>query len=231
MAARKFAGRRIDSGGMTLTFDLFWSMRSPYCYLALDRVLALCNHYDAEANLRVVYPVAIRNPAFFERAPDYYRSYHLRDSNRVAEFLGIPYRRPIPDPIAQDLQTNEIASDQPFIRGLTRLAVAACEAGKGLEFQDQVMRLLWDGRTDNWHQGNHIPNAISRAGLNPQALKRAIELEPERYEKIIEDNQAAQKQAGHGGVPLFVFQGEPFFGQDRIDLLVWRMKQCGLSVR
>ena len=231
MTARKFSGRRIDSCDMTLTFDLYWSMRSSYCYLALDRILALCNHYDADANLRVVYPFAVRNPSFFDRAPEYYRSYHLRDAYRVAEFLGIPYRRPIPDPIVQDLQTNEIASDQPYIRGLTRLAVAACEAGKGLEFQDQVMRLLWDGRTDNWQQGNHVPNAISRAGLNPQALKRAIELEPERYEKIIEDNQTEQNKAGHGGVPLFVFQGEPFFGQDRIDLLVWRMKQCGLSAR
>jgi len=25
-----------------------------------------------------------------------------------------------------------------------------------------------------------------------------------------------------------VFNGEPFFGQDRIDLLVWRMRQHGL---
>jgi hypothetical protein len=28
-----------------------------------------------------------------------------------------------------------------------------------------------------------------------------------------------------------VFQGEPFFGQDRIELLVWRMKQHGLRPR
>lgn len=214
---------------MTLSFDLFWSMRSSYCYLSLDRVLALRAHYDVDVNLRVVYPVAVRNPRFFETAPAHYRSYHLRDSNRVAEFYNIPYRRPIPDPIIQDMKTNEIAEDQPYIRSLTRLAVAACEAGKGLEFQDQVMRLLWDGKTDNWHEGNHVPDAIARAGLNPQALKRAIEMEPERYETLIEENQAAQIEAGHSGVPLFVFQGEPFFGQDRIDLLVWRMKQCGLS--
>jgi hypothetical protein len=28
-----------------------------------------------------------------------------------------------------------------------------------------------------------------------------------------------------------VFEDEPFFGQDRIDLLVWRMKQRGLRER
>lgn len=216
---------------MTLAFDLYWSMRSPYCYLALDRVLALRARYDLEVKLRVVYPIAIRNPAFFESAPEHYRSYHLRDSNRVAEFLHIPYRRPIPDPIVQDLKTGEIAAEQPYIRSLTRLAAAAVEAGKGLEFQDQVMRVLWDGKTDNWHQGQHIPKALARAGLDPQGLKRAVELEPERYDALIEKNQKMQKQAGHTGVPLFVFQGEPFFGQDRIELLAWRMKQVGLTER
>ncbi|TMB53500.1 MAG: 2-hydroxychromene-2-carboxylate isomerase, partial [Deltaproteobacteria bacterium] len=37
--------------------------------------------------------------------------------------------------------------------------------------------------------------------------------------------------AGHWGVPTMVFAGEPFFGQDRIELLVWRMRQHGLRAR
>lgn len=206
-------------------------MRSPFCYLALDRVLAMRTRYDLEVTLRVVYPVAIRNPEFFKTAPKQYRSYHLRDSNRVAEYLDIPYRRPIPDPIAQDMDTNEIAEHQPYIHMLTRLAAAAVEAGKGLEFQDQVMRLLWDGATDDWDQGSHLVSAISRADLNPQALKRALEIDPDRYDDAIEANQEAHKSAGHNGVPLFVFQGEAFFGQDRLDILLWRMKQYGLVYR
>jgi 2-hydroxychromene-2-carboxylate isomerase len=32
-------------------------------------------------------------------------------------------------------------------------------------------------------------------------------------------------------VPPFVFENEPFFGQDRIDLLIWRMQDKGLSRR
>jgi len=48
---------------------------------------------------------------------------------------------------------------------------------------------------------------------------------------VIEANAAAQQAAGHWGVPLFVFQGEPFFGQDRIDHLLWRLKQHGLAER
>ena len=69
------------------------------------------------------------------------------------------------------------------------------------------MRLLWDGRTDNWHQGTHLSKAISRAGLNPEALRQAIKMDPERYDAAIEQNQIAHTAAGHAGVPLFVFLG------------------------
>jgi 2-hydroxychromene-2-carboxylate isomerase len=29
-----------------------------------------------------------------------------------------------------------------------------------------------------------------------------------------------RRRRGHWGVPTFVFENEPFFGQDRIDLLI-----------
>ena len=35
----------------------------------------------------------------------------------------------------------------------------------------------------------------------------------------------------HYGVPLMVFDGKPFFGQDRFDQLKWRMQQKGLAKR
>lgn len=216
---------------MPLEFQIYWSMRSPYCYLALDRILALRAKYAVEPELRIVYPVAVRNPAFFETAPRHYRPYHLLDSQRLAEFYGIPYRRPRPDPIVQDMETNEIAAEQPIIRRLTHLAAAAVEAGRGLEFQDEVMRLIWDGRIDGWNEGSRLADAVARAGLDLGSLEATIAAEPERMERIIAANQAAQIESGHSGVPLFVFRGEPFFGQDRFDLLVWRMRQAGLSPR
>jgi 2-hydroxychromene-2-carboxylate isomerase len=216
---------------MSLTFDVYWSMRSPYCYLALDRLLELRATYVVEPDVRVIYPIAVRNANFFKTAPKHYRPYHLLDSQRLSEFLNIPYRRPRPDPIVQDMVTNEIAAEQPVIRRLTHLAAAAADAGDGLAFQDQVMRLIWDGRTDGWDQGSHLADAIARAGLDLPALQATIDRDPQRIERIIEANQSGQVAAGHSGVPLFVFRGEPFFGQDRFDVLVWRLQQAGLARR
>ena len=47
----------------------------------------------------------------------------------------------------------------------------------------------------------------------------------------IAENQAALEASGHWGVPTLVFEGEPFFGQDRVDLAQWRMEQKGLARR
>lgn len=216
----------------SLTFDLYWSMRSPYCYLALDRIIEIQRRYDAEVNLRVVYPIAIRDPEFFKvRASKHYRPYFLKDSVRVAEYYGIPFRRPIPDPVVQDLVTNEISDEQPYIYSLTRLAALAVEQGQGLEFLDQIARLLWNGQTDNWHEGQHLAEAIQRAGLDAEDMLRKASSESARIDALIFQNQTSQAEAGHGGVPLMVFNNEPFFGQDRIDLLLWRMKQNGLIER
>ena len=213
------------------TVDVFWSMRSPFCYLALDRLIALQTEWRVRVQIRVVYPVAIRNPDFFRTAPKHYRPYHLLDSKRVAEFHGIPYRRPIPDPIVQNLETSTIAEEQPYIHELTRLAAAAQLQDRALEFQHQVMRTIWDGSVDNWHEGTHLADAIERSGLDAPALIADVRAQPERFNAVIEANQTAQAAAGHGGVPLFVFDGEPFFGQDRFELLKWRIQQSGVAAR
>ena len=45
----------------------------------------------------------------------------------------------------------------------------------------------------------------------------------------VEANHAALDAAGHWGVPTMVLRNEPFFGQDRIDTLRWRLDKYGLS--
>jgi len=48
---------------------------------------------------------------------------------------------------------------------------------------------------------------------------------------VIAENQKALEKAGHWGVPTMVLDGEPFFGQDRIDQLLFRLKQKGVKRR
>ena len=216
---------------MSLAFDLFWSFRSPYSYLATGRIVDIARDYDVVVNLRPVLPIAVRIEGFFDRVNPLWPPYLMRDTMRIAEQLGIDYGWPRPDPIVQDFATRQVAKEQPYIFRLTRLGVEATLRGRGLQFIDEVSRLIWNGKVEGWHTGSHLADAAQRAGLDLRELDAAIEKDPKKYDAIIEENQQALTAAGHWGVPTMAFEGEPFFGQDRIDLLVWRMKQRGLKKR
>ena len=215
---------------MGLQADIFWSFRSPYSYLATRRYRALAEEYDLTINLRPVYPLAIREPDFFERSHPNWLRYTFTDMFRVAQFHGVPFGPPRPDPIVQDVQTRKIAEEQPYIFRLTRLGQAAARRSKSLAFCDEVSRLIWGG-AENWHEGEHLDGAASRAGLDLAELDAGALNDAAGLDAEIAANQAKLEAAGHWGVPTLVFDGEPFFGQDRIDMALWRMEQKGLTKR
>jgi 2-hydroxychromene-2-carboxylate isomerase len=216
---------------MTLSVDLFFSFRSPYSYLALPKTLKLVADYDVTVNLRPVYPLAVRVPGFFKRTNPQFLPYVALDSNRVAMRENVPYRFPRPDPIVQDMTTLDVADNQPYIHRLTRLGAAAQLEGRALGFVDAIDRVLWDGTVSGWNEGDHLARAAAAAGFDLTAMDAAISADPDRYELIIAGNEQDHAASGHWGVPTFVFDNEPFFGQDRIDLLIWRMESKGLTRR
>lgn len=216
---------------MTLEYDLYWSFRSPYSYLVTPRLLALETDFDVRCRVRPVYPLAVRTPEFFEGRDPLWFSYLMLDTRREAEFLGLPFRWPRPDPVYMDMTTGTYPAEQPYIHRLTRLGVLAAEAGRGLPFLREVSTVIWSGQVDNWPEGDHLAEATRRAGLDPDDLFRRVEAEADRLHAVIEENQSAQRQAGHYGVPMIAFNNEPFFGQDRMDTFHWRLEQQGLQPR
>ena len=215
---------------MTLSYDLYWSFRSPYSYMVMSRLVALERDHDVACKVRPVYPLAVRTPEFFEQQDPLWLSYFMTDVFREAAYLGLPFRWPRPDPV-QRSPDQGYRMAQPYIHRLTHLGVAAAERGRGLQFLDEVSRTIWGGEVDNWHEGDHLARAAARAGLDCAGMAAAIDADPAHFVAVVEENQVAQRAAGHWGVPMMVFGGEAFFGQDRFDQLKWRMGQQGLAPR
>ncbi len=216
---------------MTLDVDLYWSFRSPYSYLVTGRLTRLERDHDLKVAARVVLPLAVRDPTFFTRVDPLFARYVPRDARRYAEMLGVPFRWPRPDPVVQDMETREIAADQPYIWRISRLGIEAERRGAGLAFLDRVSRVIWDGSVEDWHKGDHLARAADAAGLELAAMDATISASDADHDQVLDANMAALRAAGHWGVPTMVFDGEPFFGQDRFELLVWRLKQKGLEAR
>lgn len=216
---------------MSLKADLFFSFRSPYSYLAVGRYRSMAEEYDLDITLRTVLPIAIRDPSILFTGNPNVGRYIVRDCMRAGEFLGIPIKWPRPDPVVQNLMTREIAEEQPHIHRLCRLGQAATRRGKGLAFAAEVAPLIWDGTVEGWNEGDHLAGAATRAGLDFAELEAEAAKDAAALDAEIEENQQALEAAGHWGVPTLVFEGEPFFGQDRIDMAKWRMEQKGLTKR
>lgn len=214
---------------MPANIDVFWSFRSPYSYLVTPDLLRLREDHDVTVTLRPVLPIAVRAKAAVFDAKDKKRPrYIVMDSLRRAELLGLPMVWPKPDPIVQNMETFEVPDEQPLIWRLTALGVEAERRGKGIDFAFAAAALIWGGTRD-WDTGDHLARATAAAGLDLDDMSEAIKLYDITSE--VEANHTMLENAGHWGVPTMVFEGEPFFGQDRIDTLRWRLKRANLRVR
>ena len=64
---------------------------------------------------------------------------------------------------------------------------------------------------------------MRKAGLDLEAILSSTSWEDAK--QTLDQNAARILEAGHWGVPLVVFEEEPFYGQDRFDQLLRRMKR------
>lgn len=212
------------------TVDVYWSFRSPYSYLATKRLRALSTVWDVRVRPRPVYPIAIRTPEFFSEIRPQWVPYLMNDIVRLSQFLELPLGGLNPDPVVMNMATREIAEDQPHIHRLTRLGILACEVSDetGWAFMDEVSSVIWSGQA--WTEGSVLADAVARAGLNLADMDAQQIAETDRLTAAIDANQVEQDKY-HWGVPLMVFEQEGFFGQDRIDVLEWRLGQSGIAKR
>jgi 2-hydroxychromene-2-carboxylate isomerase len=215
---------------MTLSVDLYVSYRSPYSFFMAAQLRPLAESQDLRVVVCPVLPLILRYPnALADQNPALGR-YFLIDVARTAAFLGLPYTgAPDPDPVATDESGLRPADEQPVIHRVTRLGLAAEKRGGGLRFYEEYGRLLWSGEA--WAEGDRLAHAAAVAGLDFGALETDILERGDAFAAEIDENGRALEASGHWGTPTCVFRGEPFFGQDRYEQLVWRFEQNGLVQR
>lgn len=205
--------------------DIFYSLQSDYCYFLLDRLVGLAGQ-GIEVAVRPVLGGVVRLPERYRDRDALEQRYFETDAARTAAYLGLPYAYPDPSPIAFKPQSLWVAEEeQPLNRMLNRLYVGAERAGRGLAFLDQVGRMIWNGSAPGWDKGDHLANAMASAGLDLDGVLANTSWQDAKND--LDANAEAMLAAGHWGVPLMVYRDEPFYGQDRFDQLVWRMRNKG----
>lgn len=179
--------------------ELYCSFRSPYSYLALQRIFDLADAYGLQLDIRPVLPMVMRGLP----VPRNKILYIIKDAAREAERLDIPFGK-LSDPLGLGAE-----------RCIAVFYYAKSQA-KEREFMLCAGRAIWfdaiDVATD---AGMRV--VIERAGLLWPDVIKALAVND--WHEAAESNRVALGEAGLWGVPCFIMGDVVLWGQDRIWLL------------
>lgn len=189
--------------------EFFFSFRSPYSYLAAPRAFALSHHHDVELICRGVRPMAMRG----QPLPRAKQLYILRDAAREAARLGMPFGK-IHDPLGEGVWRCLCVAEH------------AREVGNLGEFVKNASRGIWAEGADVLRDAV-LRKICERSGLAWADCLAAISNPLHRQH--VEQNTARLARLGQWGVPTFIFDGQAYWGQDRIVDLEDALRDAGLA--
>lgn len=178
--------------------DIHWflSFRSPYTYIAAERVRALADACGARLTLRYVLPMRMRGLP----VPKMKSRYIVTDVAREARRLGISFGR-IADPLGE-----------PVERGYSLLPWAI-EQGRGYEYCLAFMRGVWSRGIDAGSDRG-LARIVADAGLDWQEGRR--HLGSDDWRAVADANREELLGLGLWGVPSFRVGDAAVWGQDRL---------------
>ncbi len=189
---------------------MYSDYKSPFAYLAFDPAFALEDRF--RIRLRWI-PFQLRIKGKGERSlySEHKARYSYLDARRWAKPRGLVIRGPL-----------KVYDTTPALIG----GLFAEQQGRLLEYSRRVYELFFRRELEA-DQPDAVASVIASLGMSADDYRKFLSGEGARtYER-------AQDEAANDhvfGVPLFIFEGEPFWGHDRIPVLEDRLTEAGLAI-
>lgn len=187
--------------------DYYFSLLSPWAYIGHDAFHEAMTRCGASVNY-----LPINVPQAFEASetPVLGKRHKTRQAYRTLELQRWAVKR--------ELEFNFWPAHWPFAAATgDRMIIAISQSGGNpAAFMRQVLTGIWE-REANFAEDAALIEAANAAGEDGAALLQDAS-RPE-IGSIYEANTAAAIERGVFGVPAYLYDGEYFWGQDRIDLL------------
>ena len=138
----------------------------------------------------------------------------MSELKRFRDFLNIPL---VPEPDFFPSKT----------RASTYAIMATIELNghnSGLIASEAILAGLW---AENLDMDDHdqISNQLNNVGLDASAIMAYAAENTSKFDQKITDDTEKALANNVFGAPSYVVDGEVFWGQDRLDLLAWRLGQ------
>lgn len=184
---------------------MYFSIRSPYSYLGLEKAILIAQKYQLNLQIKVVLPMLMRGL----KVPKNKQWYIFKDTKREARANNIDYGF-VADPLGKGVENCyailEYAKQENQVISYLQSFARAVNA-EGI-------------RSDTIHG---LKKIIDRTELSWPQAKAA--LNNENWRQSVEKNRQELAELGLWGVPCFHFNGEVFWGQDRLWVIEKRIIQ------
>jgi 2-hydroxychromene-2-carboxylate isomerase len=189
---------------------MYSDYKSPFAYLAFEPAFELAQHY--RIRLRWI-PFQLRIKGKGERSQysEYKARYSYLDARRWAKTRGLLIRGPL-----------RIYDTRPALIG----GLYAETQGRLMDYSRKAYELFFR-REFEADQPDAVAALMERLGMSAEAYRDYLDgAGAAEYDRA----QAEAAQDNVFGVPLFLFEREPFWGHDRIPILEERLTEVGLAI-
>ncbi len=188
--------------------DYYLSVVSPWTYLGHDKFVAICAQHGATIDLKPmdlgkVFPVSGGLP-LKQRAPQR-QAYRLVELARWRDYLGMPLN-----------VQPKFAVSGGDLASCWIIAALEVETRRALDFAGTVMRARWAEERDI-ADADTLARCASTAGLDAAAIAARANAPESAARYATFTQEAIERQVF--GAPWYVVDGEPFWGQDRLEFV------------
>ena len=192
--------------------EYYFALASPWSYLGNDRLRAIAAAHDVSID-----PVIVDYDRMFAAAgtiplperPPLRKAYRLVELRRWSAWRGVPL---VPEPRHYRGEVEE-----PDERLAALMVTAARAAGEdSLALAHAISRALWAEERFPFVRAELLSLAAETGFDGPSLLAAAEEPETER---LYEAQTERAIDRGVFGMPFYIFRDEPFWGQDRLEML------------
>ncbi|MGA8791874.1 2-hydroxychromene-2-carboxylate isomerase [Candidatus Binatus sp.] len=189
---------------------MYSDYKSPFAYLAFDPAFALEQRF--RIRLRWI-PFQLRIKGKGERSlySEHKARYSYLDARRWAKPRGLVIRGPL-----------KVYDTTPALIG----GLFANQQGRLLDYSRRVYELFFKRELEA-DEPDAVADVVASLGMSAGDYRKFLSSEGAVAYQRAQDEAAADHVFG---VPMFFFDGEPFWGHDRIPLLENRLTEAGLAM-
>ncbi len=196
---------------MAETVDYYLSLNSPWTYLGHRRFANLVESHGLDVRVhpvdfaRVIFPATGGLPVG-KRSPQR-QAYRLVELERWRKYL--------------DVELNIHPKFWPADETLGAGMVLAAGSTDAVSLAGAILRAVWAEDRDIADR-NTLLAIAGECNLDAEGLMTMAELDTVAQQRVTESEEAIER--GVFGAPTYLFKGEPFWGQDRLDFLARAIK-------